>query len=84
MSSTFIQNTSCEYFPCHTIKDEKKFNCLFCYCPLYTLGERCGGSPIYTSTGIKSCRECSIIHEKEEGILHIKKMIPKVLKMVKK
>ena len=34
-SYRFFQNKSCEYFPCHEIKDSGDFNCLFCYCPLY-------------------------------------------------
>ena len=37
----FFQNKKCEYFPCHKGIPEEDFNCLFCYCPLYTLG-KCG------------------------------------------
>ena len=33
----FFQNTACEYFPCHETKFPERFNCLFCYCPLYAL-----------------------------------------------
>lgn len=84
MSSSFVQNSSCEYFPCHKIANEKDFNCLFCYCPLYALGENCGGTPTYTSKGIKSCMKCSLVHEKEKGLAHIKKMIPKILEMGKR
>ena len=40
----FFQNKECEMFPCHTGVPEESFNCLFCYCPLYALGEACGGS----------------------------------------
>ena len=32
----------CEYFPCHKGADPEDFNCLFCYCPLYALGDKCG------------------------------------------
>ena len=32
----FFQNKECEYFPCHKGVKEEDFNCLFCYCPLYT------------------------------------------------
>ena len=32
----FFQNKKCEYFPCHKGIPEEDFNCLFCYCPLYT------------------------------------------------
>ena len=38
----FFQNRACEYFPCHETDDPEHFNCLFCYCPLYALGELCG------------------------------------------
>ena len=41
----FFQNKKCEYFPCHKGIPEENFNCLFCYCPLYTLGKSCGGFP---------------------------------------
>lgn len=37
----FFQNKECEYFPCHKGVKEEDFNCLFCYCPLYTLGKHC-------------------------------------------
>ena len=40
----FYQNTQCEYFPCHKTAHPEDFNCLFCYCPLYALGRRCGGN----------------------------------------
>ena len=40
----FFQNKKCEYFPCHKGIPEEDFNCLFCYCPLYTLGKSCGGN----------------------------------------
>lgn len=57
----FVQNTKCEYFPCHKIKDEKKFNCLFCFCPLYMLKDNCGGNFKYNN-GIKDCSDCMIPH----------------------
>lgn len=61
-SGSFFQNRACESFPCHTGVDERDFNCLFCYCPLYALGERCGGSFHYTDRGIKSCVDCTFPH----------------------
>lgn len=64
MSYSFFQNSECEYFPCHKIEDEKEFNCLFCYCPLYALGESCGGNYTYTDKGVKNCKNCSFPHEK--------------------
>lgn len=61
----FNQNRECEYFPCHKGADPEKFSCLFCYCPLYALGDRCGGNFTYTATGIKDCSECLIPHKRE-------------------
>lgn len=61
----FFQHKDCEYFPCHKIKDNKDFNCLFCYCPLYTLGSKCGGNFTFTESGIKNCTNCLIPHSKK-------------------
>ncbi len=61
----FFQNRECECFPCHSGADEQKFNCLFCYCPLYPLGENCGGSFTYTEDGIKDCSKCLLPHRRE-------------------
>ncbi|MBQ2786315.1 MAG: cysteine-rich small domain-containing protein [Oscillospiraceae bacterium] len=58
----FVQNTSCECFPCHRTNDLENFNCLFCFCPLYALGDRCGGNYAYTNEGIKDCSGCMIPH----------------------
>lgn len=60
----FYTNTQCEHFPCHDVKDKASFNCMFCYCPLYTLGERCGGNYVYLENGVKDCSHCMIPHEK--------------------
>ena len=46
----FFQNRACEFFPCHKGADAENFNCLFCYCPLYALGRKCGGNFRYTRT----------------------------------
>ena len=35
----FFQHRECEFFPCHENANAETFNCLFCYCPLYALGE---------------------------------------------
>lgn len=80
----FIQNRECEYFPCHKIKDIERFNCLFCYCPLYSLGEQCGGNFKYTKTGIKNCSDCTLPHIKDIGYQHVQEKIKKVLEKVKK
>ena len=61
----FIQNRACEYFPCHKGVAEEDFNCLFCYCPLYALGDRCGGNFRYLDSGVKDCTNCSFPHRKE-------------------
>ena len=61
----FFQNRDCEFFPCHTGVPEADFKCLFCYCPLYALGEGCGGAFLYTDKGIKSCERCAFPHRRE-------------------
>ena len=61
----FFQNSACEYFPCHPCKDTENFSCLFCYCPLYALGDQCGGNFSYTKEGIKDCSSCLIPHRRE-------------------
>ena len=61
----FFQNRECEFFPCHTGVEARDINCLFCYCPLYALGERCGGSFVYTEKGVKSCENCAFPHRRE-------------------
>ena len=59
---SFFQNRECEYFPCHSTDKPEDFNCIFCYCPLYALGDRCGGSFRYTEKGVKDCTGCMIPH----------------------
>ena len=61
----FFQNKECEFFPCHACKDKENFNCLFCYCPLYALGDRCGGNFEYLENGIKDCSKCLVPHRGE-------------------
>ena len=58
----FFQNRQCEYFPCHDDVPEEDFNCLFCYCPLYALGSRCGGNFVYLENGVKDCSRCLLPH----------------------
>lgn len=62
-SEAYFENRDCAYFPCHQGSGEE-FNCLFCYCPLYALGDRCGGSFRYLENGIKDCSACLIPHKK--------------------
>lgn len=59
---SFFQNRSCEYFPCHKTEKPDDFSCLFCYCPLYALGDKCGGNFVYMESGFKDCSGCLIPH----------------------
>lgn len=61
----FFQHKTCEYYPCHKGADPETFSCLFCYCPLYALGDKCGGAFAYTKDGIKDCSGCLIPHRRE-------------------
>lgn len=61
----FFSHTACEYFPCHPEADSENFNCLFCYCPLYALGEQCGGSYTILPNGMKNCTGCLFPHRRE-------------------
>ena len=61
----FFQHRECEYFPCHGGADPERFSCLFCYCPLYALGDKCGGNFRYTEAGIKDCSRCLRPHKRE-------------------
>jgi Zn-finger protein len=61
----FFANRECEYFPCHSTNDPDNFNCLFCYCPLYVLGEDCGGNFRYTEKGRKDCTNCMKPHVRD-------------------
>lgn len=83
MSSDFFQNRDCEYFPCHPGADEKSFSCMFCYCPLYALGDRCGGNFVYTQDGVKDCTGCLRPHCRE-NYSSICEKLGEVIHMVKK
>ena len=61
----FFQHRACEFFPCHAGVPEADFNCLFCYCPLYALGSKCGGNCVYLASGVKSCEHCAFPHRRE-------------------
>ena len=61
----FFSNRDCEYFPCHPGADPDNFNCLFCYCPLYLLGEECGGNFRWLENGVKDCSDCLFPHRRE-------------------
>ena len=61
----FFQNKDCEFFPCHEGADPEKFSCLFCYCPLFALGDKCGGNYKYLDNGCKDCSGCQLPHRPE-------------------
>ena len=63
--SRFYANRDCRYFPCHETEEPERFNCLFCYCPLYMLGKDCGGHFRYNEKGYKDCTGCMIPHDPE-------------------
>lgn len=62
---SYFCNHDCEYFPCHDGADPENFNCLFCYCPLYALGDRCGGTFVYLDNGCKDCSNCLFPHNRD-------------------
>ena len=64
-SARFFSNRECQYFPCHKEPEPDDFNCLFCFCPLYLLKDKCGGDFFYTDKGVKNCRDCSLPHRAE-------------------
>lgn len=79
----FFAHRGCEYFPCHKGADPEHFNCLFCCCPLYALGDRCGGAFTYTPGGIKDCSACLYPH-RPENYDEICRRLSEVLALVKK
>ena len=79
----FFQNKECEYFPCHAGADPESFSCLFCYCPLYALGDKCGGKFTYTESGIKDCSACLRPHRRE-NYAKIQEKMTLVLEMAKR
>ncbi len=79
----FVQNRECEYFPCHAGAEGEGFNCLFCYCPLYALGDKCGGNYSYTAQGIKDCSGCLVPHRRENYDKIVEKMAA-VMELAKK
>ena len=78
----FFSHKECEYFPCHKTDHPEDFNCLFCYCPLYALGDRCGGNFCYTEDGIKDCTNCLRPHRREnyEAITEALKQVMELAK----
>ncbi len=79
----FFQNKKCEFFPCHKTSNEENFNCLFCYCPLYALGEKCGGNFKYIDGGIKDCANCLVPHS-PKGYDYIISKYSEIMELAKK
>ena len=82
-SYAFFANRDCEYYPCHQGADPEQFNCLFCYCPLYALGDGCGGNFRYLENGTKDCSSCMLPHSKG-GYDYIVKNYAKIMEVAKR
>lgn len=82
-SDSFINNTDCKYFPCHKTAHPESFNCLFCYCPLYMLGDRCGGNFTYMENGVKNCTDCMVPHS-PNAVQYILKRWPDIAEVARK
>ena len=83
-SASFFKNTECSYFPCHKNINQDDFNCLFCYCPLYSKNP-CPGNPTYIKKEdgrlIKRCTDCVFPHKPENyqkimNLLRARKDVP--------
>lgn len=79
----FFCHSECEFFPCHEVKKQEEFNCLFCYCPLYALGDGCGGNFTYNEKGIKDCTNCLIPHS-PGGYEYVTEGFSKIVDLIKK
>lgn len=64
-SSSFFSHKDCQYYPCHKGIAPEQLNCLFCFCPLYPLGENCGGNFRLLERGGKDCSACLYPHRHE-------------------
>ena len=67
-SYKFFNRSTCEFYPCHDMS-AADLNCLFCFCPLYRLGDACGGNFAYIDGAngerIKDCSACTLPHRRE-------------------
>ena len=82
-SFDYFANRECPYYPCHEKASSEHFNCLFCYCPLYALGDQCGGNFSYTENGVKDCSACLLPHSKG-GYDYILQNFPKIVERARK
>ena len=80
---SFGQHVRCEVFPCHPTDHPEDFNCLFCYCPLYTLGSGCGGNFKYLENGVKDCSGCLRPHRRD-SYGYIMSRYPELMELAKK
>ena len=80
----FHQHKECEFFPCHETAHPETFNCLFCYCPLYALGDQCGGNFKYLDNGVKDCSSCRVPHVKDKGYDHVMSKYGALMELAKK
>lgn len=82
MSSHYkcFSHRECEFYPCHQGADPDHFNCLFCYCPLYLLGEECGGHYRILDNGVKDCSDCLFPHRPENYDKVVQKLQQKIFK----
>ena len=78
-----FSNTECEYFPCHKVTDKERFNCLFCYCLLYALSDKCGGNFSFLPDGTKDCSNCTLPHS-EKGYDYIMSKFNEISELAKK
>ena len=72
-SSSFFCNRECEFYPCH--ETSMTLNCLFCFCPLYSLTD-CGGHFTFTDMGVKDCSKCLLPHQPGGYGFVIKRLMP--------
>ena len=79
----FNQHRECEFFPCHETEDVDNFNCLFCYCPLYALGSKCGGNFKYIEGDVKDCSACMVPHRRK-NYDYIMSKYSEILELAKK
>lgn len=64
-TSFFLKIQNVNIFP--VMRGVERFNCLFCYCPMYHI-EHCPGNPVYIEKNgvkIKVCTNCNFPHRPE-------------------
>ena len=74
---------SANFSPVTKRPSREDFNCLFCYCPLYALGDKCGGNFTYVGDGIKDCSGCLVPHGRG-SYSYITKKFPELAELARK